>query len=218
VDIGLRDVGIVNLRELREVSEEVLHLERILLGKKSVILLHTLDLPIVLEPLYELGVIELGLLFKNLLGRNERNNAVTLGRNLRVLLQIINRGSIVFAGRESLTGHLFIVVPVYENPYQTNNFSTKNYKMPEQKTAAPSIDMSDILTRLVKYALEGLAVAIAAYMLPGKVLKLSEIGMIALTALATFAILDVYAPSVGSSARSGAGFGIGANLVGFPKL
>jgi hypothetical protein len=90
--------------------------------------------------------------------------------------------------------------------------------MPEQQTAAPGIDFGEIVTRLVKYALEGLAVAIAAYMLPGKVLKLSEIGMIALVALATFAILDVYAPSVGASARSGAGFGIGANLVGFPRM
>jgi hypothetical protein len=90
--------------------------------------------------------------------------------------------------------------------------------MPEQKSAAPSIDLSDIAMRLVKYALEGLAVAVAAYMIPGKVLKLSEVGMIALSALATFAILDIYAPSVGSSARQGAGFGIGANLVGFPKL
>jgi ABC-type Co2+ transport system permease subunit len=78
--------------------------------------------------------------------------------------------------------------------------------------------MADIVSRLVKYALEGLAVAVAAYLLPGKVLKLSEIGMIALVALATFAILDIYAPSVGSSARSGAGFGIGANLVGFPRV
>jgi ABC-type Co2+ transport system permease subunit len=90
--------------------------------------------------------------------------------------------------------------------------------MPEQKTAAPGIDFGDLATRLVKYALEGLAVAVAAYMLPGKVLKLSEVGMIALVALATFAILDIYAPSVGSSARQGAGFGIGANLVGFPRL
>jgi hypothetical protein len=90
--------------------------------------------------------------------------------------------------------------------------------MPEQKSAPPGIDMSDLVMRLVKYALEGLAVAIAAYLLPGKVMKLSEIGMIALVALATFAILDVYAPTVGSSARSGAGFGIGANLVGFPRL
>ncbi len=78
------------------------------------------------------------------------------------------------------------------------------------------VDMNDILARAVKYLLEGLAVAIVAYMIPGKVLKLSEIGMIALTALATFAILDIYAPSVGASARTGAGFGVGAGLVGFP--
>jgi hypothetical protein len=86
-----------------------------------------------------------------------------------------------------------------------------------EKQAPPAIDASEIVMRLLKYALEGLAVAVAAYMLPGKVLKLSEIGMIALVALATFAILDIYAPSVGASARSGAGFGIGANMVGFPR-
>jgi hypothetical protein len=86
------------------------------------------------------------------------------------------------------------------------------------KSVAASFDLADIITRLVKYALEGLAVAVAAYLLPGKVLKLSEIGMIALVALATFAILDIYAPSVGASARTGAGFGIGANLVGFPRV
>jgi ABC-type Co2+ transport system permease subunit len=78
------------------------------------------------------------------------------------------------------------------------------------------VNMNDILARAVKYLLEGLAVAIVAYMIPGKVLKLSEIGMIALTALATFAILDIYAPSVGASARTGTGFGVGAGLVGFP--
>jgi len=86
------------------------------------------------------------------------------------------------------------------------------------KPATPTFDLSDVLARLVKYALEGLAVAVAAYLLPGKVLKLSEIGMIAMVALATFAILDIYAPSVGASARTGAGFGIGANLVGFPRV
>jgi len=90
--------------------------------------------------------------------------------------------------------------------------------MSDSKPAAPSIDIGDLVSRALKYALEGLAVAVAAYLLPGKVLKLSEIGMIALVALATFAILDIYAPSVGASARTGAGWGIGANLVGFPKL
>lgn len=85
------------------------------------------------------------------------------------------------------------------------------------KPTAPAFDVADLIGRLVKYALEGLAVAIAAYVLPGKTLRASEVGMIALVALATFAILDIYAPSVGASARTGAGFGIGANLVGFPR-
>lgn len=49
----------------------------------------------------------------------------------------------------------------------------------------------DLVTRLIKYALEGAAVAVAAFLLPGKVLKISEIAMIALVALATFAILDI---------------------------
>ncbi len=93
--------------------------------------------------------------------------------------------------------------------------------MPDAKTAsAPGIDVSDLVGRLIKYALEGLVVAIAAFWLPkfmgGKSLPLSQVGMIAMVALATFAILDVYSPAVASGARQGAGFGIGAHLVGFP--
>jgi len=97
----------------------------------------------------------------------------------------------------------------------------QNIKMADSaKAPAPSmgIDLADLVKRLVKYALEGLAVAVACYLLPGKKLRVDEIGTIALTALAVFAILDIYAPSVGSSARTGAGFGIGANLVGFPRF
>ena len=45
----------------------------------------------------------------------------------------------------------------------------------------------------------------------------AEILMIALTAAATFSILDTYVPSLAMGARSGAGFGIGANLVDFPS-
>jgi len=86
------------------------------------------------------------------------------------------------------------------------------------KPTPSGIDMSDLIMRLVKYLLEGLAVAVAAYVIPGKTMRFSEVAMIALTATATFAILDIYAPSVGASARTGAGFGIGANLVGFPRV
>jgi hypothetical protein len=87
---------------------------------------------------------------------------------------------------------------------------------PKPTPAASGFDVSELVMRVVKYLLEGLAVAIAAFVIPGKTMKYGEVAMIALTATATFAILDIYAPSVGSGARTGAGFGIGANLVGFP--
>ena len=95
-------------------------------------------------------------------------------------------------------------------PFYLTNMESK------PKPTPAGIDMSDLIMRLVKYLLEGLAVAVAAYVIPGKTMRWSEVSMIALTATATFAILDIYAPSVGSSARQGAGFGIGAGLVGFP--
>ncbi len=59
-------------------------------------------------------------------------------------------------------------------------------------------------------------VAIACFAIPKVSLDLEEIGLIALTAAATFSVLDTYVPSMGESARTGAGFGIGANLVRFP--
>ena len=81
-----------------------------------------------------------------------------------------------------------------------------------------AFDLQEIIKRIVKYLIEGAAVAVVAFYVPRKVLAWEEIVLIALTAAATFAILDMYAPSISSSARQGAGFGIGANLVGFPKL
>lgn len=79
-----------------------------------------------------------------------------------------------------------------------------------------AVDMRELLTRVVKYFVEGLMVAVAAFFIPKRKADLEEVAMIALTAAATFALLDMYAPSVGHSVRQGAGFGIGANLVGFP--
>jgi hypothetical protein len=76
--------------------------------------------------------------------------------------------------------------------------------------------VSDIVTRIVKYLVEGLAVAIAAIIIPQKKLNMGEIGALALLAAAVFAVLDLLAPTVGLTARQGAGFGIGAKLVGFP--
>ena len=79
------------------------------------------------------------------------------------------------------------------------------------------LDLGELVKRALKYLVEGLMVAIAAFVIPAKRLKLDECILIALTAAATFSILDTYLPSMAGSARTGAGFGIGANLVGFPR-
>ena len=80
--------------------------------------------------------------------------------------------------------------------------------------------------RVVKYSLEGLMVAFAALVIPQKnALKPEDVLSLALVAAATFAVLDLLAPTnadgvednrIGDAARFGAGAGIGANLVGFP--
>jgi ABC-type Co2+ transport system permease subunit len=78
------------------------------------------------------------------------------------------------------------------------------------------INVGELVKRIVKYLVEGLMVAIAAYAIPKRSLNIEEIVLIALTAAATFSILDTYVPSMGASARSGSGLGIGLNLVRFP--
>jgi len=75
---------------------------------------------------------------------------------------------------------------------------------------------SEIINRIVKYLVEGLFVAVAAVFIPKRSLPMDEILSLGLVAAAVFAILDVVSPSIGSSARTGAGLGLGANLVGFP--
>ena len=76
--------------------------------------------------------------------------------------------------------------------------------------------ISDIITRIVKYLVEGLAVAVAAIIIPQKKLNMGEISSLAVLAAVVFAVLDFLAPTVGVTARQGAGFGLGAKLVGFP--
>jgi hypothetical protein len=67
---------------------------------------------------------------------------------------------------------------------------------------------------LVKYLLEGVATAAAAFYLTQKKTNVQEVLMIALVAATTFAILDQFAPAVSAGARQGSGFGIGSSLVG----
>ena len=77
--------------------------------------------------------------------------------------------------------------------------------------------IAEVLKRIVKYLLEGVAIGIAAMIIPrvrGIILPWDTVLILALTAAAVFAILDLWAPSVGSSARTGSGLGLGLQLVG----
>jgi hypothetical protein len=76
----------------------------------------------------------------------------------------------------------------------------------------------DLLASLLKYLVEGLVVAlVAVIVLNPKKPNFGEILTIGVAAFATFALLDTFTPGIGVTARQGAGFGLGANLVGFPR-
>lgn len=74
-----------------------------------------------------------------------------------------------------------------------------------------------LLVAALKWLIEGFAVAVAMVLVARKSSpNWSEIIAVATTAALVFAVLDVLAPSIGDSTRAGAGFGLGARLVGFP--
>lgn len=77
------------------------------------------------------------------------------------------------------------------------------------------VDGSELLNRIIKYLFEGIIVAFAAFFIPGKnKMNATDIITIGIIAAATFSLLDLFAPSIGSGVRNGAGLGIGFNLVG----
>ena len=68
------------------------------------------------------------------------------------------------------------------------------------------------INNIIKYLIEGIAVAIAAYFLPRRKSQMQEILIIGAMASLTFFILDTFAEDVGRGARFGVGFEIGNNL------
>jgi hypothetical protein len=80
-----------------------------------------------------------------------------------------------------------------------------------------SFDAKEVMTRIFKYFFEGLVVAFAAFFIPGKKMEAQEVIVIGIVAAATFSVLDLFAPSISTQVRNGAGFGVGMNLVGFPN-
>ena len=79
---------------------------------------------------------------------------------------------------------------------------------------AYSLDLWEVVVRLVKYAIEGIAVAFVAYILPKSQLPFDHILFIALTAAAVFSILDFFAPAISAGTRQGVGLGAGFKLIG----
>jgi hypothetical protein len=81
------------------------------------------------------------------------------------------------------------------------------------------MDLSEVLVSVLKYLIEGLVVAfVAVLVLNPKKPNFGEVMTIGVAAFATFALLDTFSPSIAVTARQGAGFGMGANLVGFPRM
>ncbi len=81
------------------------------------------------------------------------------------------------------------------------------------------LDLSEVLVSVLKYTIEGLVVAfVAVLVLNPKKPNFGEVMTIGVAAFATFALLDTFSPSIAVTARQGAGFGMGANLVGFPRM
>ena len=64
-----------------------------------------------------------------------------------------------------------------------------------------TFSVMEFVKRLLKYLVEGLVVAIAASTIPKKSLDVQEVGVIALSAAATFALLDLFAPTISYAAR-----------------
>jgi hypothetical protein len=76
------------------------------------------------------------------------------------------------------------------------------------------IDGKEVAVRIIKYLLEGAAVATAAVLIPKKSLSMEEVLTIALVAASIFSILDLVSPSIGASVRSGVGLSIGSGVGG----
>jgi hypothetical protein len=77
-------------------------------------------------------------------------------------------------------------------------------------------DLNEFVKRIIKYLIEGFIIGIVCYTIAKNRLTFDEIVIISLTASVVFSMLDTYMPAIAVSARTGAGFGVGAALVGFP--
>ena len=85
---------------------------------------------------------------------------------------------------------------------------------PKTKTSVSNEpDHNEIIKRSFKYLIQWLAIAVAAKFIPTQPLNIKEVLMIAVVGAATFALLDMYAPTVSQGVRHGVGFAIGVKTL-----
>lgn len=73
-----------------------------------------------------------------------------------------------------------------------------------------------MLKILFVYLIEALAIAIAAYYIPKKVISIVDILKIAATGAIVHLLLDLYSPLVSSGLRFGTGMSLGNNMINNP--
>lgn len=94
-----------------------------------------------------------------------------------------------------------------------NASADKKFRIPLYKNM-DGLSGAEMLTRAIKYFLEGLAVAVAMVIIPRKVPNVEEIVVVSVVAAVVFAILDLLSPSIGLTSRQGAGLALGSQLAG----
>jgi hypothetical protein len=77
------------------------------------------------------------------------------------------------------------------------------------------VDVHEIVKRIIKYLVEGLAVGLVSFLMLRKTPDIEEIFLLSLTASSVFAILDVFVPVAGQASRTGFGVGTGLALSPF---
>lgn len=76
------------------------------------------------------------------------------------------------------------------------------------------LDTRMLCRNVVKYLILGIVIAISCVLIGRNKMGVEEILSLSIVAGATFAIIDTFAPTMSYPAQFGAGFGIGAGLVG----
>lgn len=83
----------------------------------------------------------------------------------------------------------------------------------ESQTVFDTIWKKLTINNLVKYLIQGIAVAVAAYVIPNRRTNYREVFVISVVAALTFFTLDIFTDDISKGAKFGAGFGVGLSLV-----